>query len=103
MNLVYKINCKYCPALYIFGTKRALKIRRVEHKRNSSPQAVINVHRQLDHDFNWENLNILDFESNWNKKIISEMINIKTNAHAIHKKEDVRNLSNTYQFLFNIM
>ena len=102
-NLVYKINCKQCPAVYIGETKRALKKRRGEHKRNSNPQAVINVHRQLDHNFDWKNLNIVDFEVNWNKRIISEMINIKTNAHAINKKEDVRNLSNIYQPLFNIM
>ena len=88
--------------MYI-GETKCLKIRRGQHKRNSNPQAVINVHRQLDHDFDWENLNIVDFESNWNKKIILDIINMKTNAHAINKEEDVQKLCNIYQPLFNIM
>ena len=57
-------------------------------------QKVINIHRNCTrHDFDREKPNILDFESNWNKRVISEMLHIKSNVNAINKKEDVQKLN----------
>jgi len=82
-NVVYKINCLNCDASYISQTKRLLKSRISKHrnhiKRNSTQISVIFNHRlDLDHDFDWNNVEVLDEETNYKKRFISEMIHIKT-------------------------
>jgi len=32
---------------------------------------------KFNHEFDWDNTQILDFETNYNKRLISEMIHIK--------------------------
>ena len=98
-NVVYKLNCLDCPAVYIGETKRALRVRRNEHKNNKKSDAVINIHKnsfENKHDFDWQHPIILDNERNWRKRIVSEMLHIKANKHAINKKEDCNNLSSVY-------
>jgi len=63
-------------------TGRQLKTRISEHKnhinRNTSALSVITEHRlHKNYDFDWERVEILDVERNVNKRIVSEMINIK--------------------------
>ena len=58
-------------------TKRALHERVTEHQNNSNQRAVINEHKNHSkHDFEWEDVNILNNESNWSKRTISEMLHI---------------------------
>lgn len=68
-------NCKNCPETYIGETKRALKKRIRRHKNNTNSEAVVYKHRQLGHEFDWNNVSILDSELNW-KNRLSEMIHI---------------------------
>jgi len=61
-HVVYKISCKSCDASYI---DRQLKSRITEYKNyirwNTSTHNVITEHRlQEDHDFDWDNITILD-------------------------------------------
>jgi len=82
-NVVYKLNCNNCEATYVGQMKRQLKTRIVEHrnhiKRNTSTHSVITDHRIIsEHDFDWDNVEILNAERNLNKRLISEMINIKS-------------------------
>jgi len=63
-------------------TKRLLHSRISEHKnhikRNSTQISAITNHRlNLDHDFDWDNVEVLDEEINYKKRLISEMIRIK--------------------------
>ena len=96
-NVVYKFSCKQCAAVYVGQTKRALRKRKCEHKNNSKTDAVINVHKnKYKHDFDWDHPTILDNESHWYKRTVSEMIFIKTHTNAINKKEECANLSNVY-------
>jgi len=72
-NVVNKLNCNNCKASYIGQTKRQLKTRIAEHrkhiKRNTSTHSVITDHRIIfDHDFDWNNVKILDVERNLNTK-----------------------------------
>jgi len=74
MNVVYKINCKDCDASYVGQTGRQLKTRISEHKnhinKNTSSLSVITEHRLLkNHVFDWERVEILDVERNFNKRI----------------------------------
>ena len=48
------------------------------------------------HEFNWEETKIIDQESNYKKRLTSEMIDIKSNHNSINKKEDIYTLNKIY-------
>jgi len=67
---------------YVGQTKRQLKTRVKEYcnniKLNNTKHSVITEHiLKLNHKFDWENVKILNAESNYNKRLISEMLHIK--------------------------
>jgi len=73
-NVVYKIFCNDCSASYVGQTKRQLKTKTKEHSNNSkstsAKPSVITEHiMKYSHSFNWNNIKILDKESNYFKKI----------------------------------
>ncbi|KYN13632.1 hypothetical protein ALC57_14177 [Trachymyrmex cornetzi] len=81
-NVVYKINCKDCNASYVGQTGRKLKTRINEHKKDINKKSgnfsVVSEHKiEFDHDFDWENIKILDNERFFGKRCVSEMLNIK--------------------------
>jgi len=48
-------------------------------KAEESKLLVVSEHMlECNHTFDWKNVRMLDFEQNYYKKIISEMIHIKT-------------------------
>ena len=52
VNVVYKLNCKECPDVYIRKTKRTLNVEKGKHKNNKNADVVINEHGNSDkHDF----------------------------------------------------
>jgi len=62
-------------ASYVSQIKRLLKFRINDHrnhiKRNSTQISVITNHRlNLDHDFDWDNVEVLDEETNYKKTSI---------------------------------
>ena len=84
MNVVYEFEYEQCNAVYVGETKRALIKRKGEHTNNPNPDAVINMHcKTYNHNFNWEEPKILDTECNWNKRLLSEMLHIKSNKSAV--------------------
>jgi len=92
-NVVYKINCQGCDTSYVGQTKRILNTRVSQHRNNirkSSPQAsLITDHRlEFNHEFDWDNAELLDEEINYNKRLISEMINIKKQRQSLNLKKD---------------
>ncbi|KYN27438.1 hypothetical protein ALC57_03147 [Trachymyrmex cornetzi] len=100
-NIVYKIDCSDCDASYVGQTCRQLKTRISEHKndinRNKSNPSVVANHRTLhNHDFNWDKVQILDTERNYNKRLISEMINIKRQKNGINLNKETELLSSSY-------
>jgi len=56
--------------------KNRIDERRNHTRRNTTQISVITEH-QHSHDFDWENMKILDKEIHFNKRLISEMIFIK--------------------------
>jgi len=63
---------------------------------------VITEHRlQYNHDFDWEGVEILDVERNFNKRIISEMINIKCQKTGINLQTDTEALDRAYSSYFS--
>jgi len=66
-NIVYKISCKNCDAIYVGQIKRKLNTRISEHRnqinRKSTNTTVITEHRlRHNHDVDWLNTKILDSE-----------------------------------------
>ncbi|KYM94743.1 hypothetical protein ALC62_14621, partial [Cyphomyrmex costatus] len=97
-NVVYRIQCNDCDASYVGQTGRQLKTRINEHRshirHNTSNRSVITDHRlQYDHDFQWEDVKILDEEPNYRKRIISEMLNIKKQKNSLNLQTDTGVLS----------
>jgi len=105
-NVIYKINCKDCEATYIGQTKRKLSTRVGEHKkdinRKTSNHSVISEHRLgSNHEFDWENPIILDKEKHYYRRLISEMINIKTHNNTINLQTDTELLQQSYLEILN--
>jgi len=66
-NVVYKLSCKDCDDTYVGQTKRKFNTRVTEHKndinKNTGKHSVITEHRlDKNHEFDWDNPEILDKE-----------------------------------------
>jgi len=99
MNVVYKLNCVDCNASYVGQTCRLLKTRTAEHKnhinRNTTTQSVITDHRiGFSHEFDWLNVDILDVERFYTKRLISEMLYIKLQDNSLNQQTDTECLDN---------
>lgn len=69
-NVFYKFGCENCSATCVGETKRELKVRINEHKKNTNLETVVNQHRrEFGHEFDFENVKIIDYESNYKKKL----------------------------------
>lgn len=107
-NVVYKINCVDCEASYVGQTKRLLKNRIKEHMYNikSDPSKYTIISEDMvnhDHTFDWDNIRILDFEPNYHKRLISEMIHIKEQKMGINSKKDTELLYDSYSDILDIL
>jgi len=105
-NVVYKIHCRDCEATYVGQTKRQLKTRLKEHRNNikldQSKHSVISEHiTKYNHSFDWENTKIIDYESRYYKRIISEMIHIKEQKVSLNLKSDTDLLDDSYFDILN--
>jgi len=103
-NVVYKIECSNCDTSYVGQTKRLLKDRIGEHRnhirRNSCQTSVITNHRiNFNHEFDWNNVKVLDEEMNYKKRLISEMIHIKKQNCGLNSQNDTDLLDPLYQDL----
>jgi len=100
-NVVYKISCNECDATYVDQTKRQLKTRIKEHmtdinKLTGSP-SVISLHKLTNnHDFKWNDVEILDNEHSFNNRLISEIIHIKKQENGLNKQNDTEQFPDLY-------
>jgi len=105
-NLVYKLSCRDCDATYVGQTGRTLKTRISEHRnhinRNTSTQSVITEHRtNFSHEFDWDNVEILDRERFLSKRLISEMIHIKRQKNSLNLQSDTECLDDDIITILN--
>jgi len=92
-NVIYKLFCNNCDATYVGQTKRQLRTRLKEHKNNfkqdRSKHSVISEHIiKYNHSFDWDNTKIMDQESKYFKRIVSEMIHIKEQKAGLNLNSD---------------
>ncbi|XP_018361384.1 PREDICTED: uncharacterized protein LOC108760084 [Trachymyrmex cornetzi] len=105
-NVVYKISCENCDASYVGQTDRQLKTRISEHRNhirhNASTLSVITEHRlQYGHEFQWDNIEILDEEPCYRKRLVSEMLNIKRQKNSLNLQTDTEGLHKAYIPIIN--
>jgi len=89
-EMKYNINCKNCDGPYVGQTGRKLKIRVMEHKKYINGKfSTCSVYRLSEnHDFDWDNIEVLDTEKYYNKRLMSEMIFIKRQTNGLNLKTD---------------
>jgi len=100
-EIVYKINCLNCNSSYVGQTKRQFKTRLKEHKsdinkKNGNLSVVSNHRLEHNHDMNWDEAKILDMESSYIKRTVSEMIYIKRQGNSLNKQSDTDLLPDVY-------
>jgi len=106
-EVVYLIPCRDCEATYVGQTKRQLHTRIKEHKtdinKNNASPSAITLHRlESSHEFDWDNIKILDEEPIYNKKLISEMIHIKRQKNGLNNQNDTDSLPESYSPIINL-
>ncbi|KYN19316.1 hypothetical protein ALC57_08343, partial [Trachymyrmex cornetzi] len=71
-------------------------------KYNASTRSVITEHRlQYDHDFQWDNVRVLDEEPCYRKRLTSEMLNIKKQTVGLNLQNDTEGLHKAYTLIIN--
>jgi hypothetical protein len=71
-------------------------------EEDSSKLSVISEHRlQHNYSFDWGNVKILDFEPNYSKRLISEMIHINEQKNGLNLKTDTELLDDCYSTILN--
>ena len=81
-GVICKLISKRCKVTYVGQTGRLLNTRLEEHKKNLGRKCnyynVLSDHRKqyADHDFDWNNVEILNSESNKGKREFMEMLYI---------------------------
>ena len=102
-NVVYKLKCQDCSATYVGQTKRQLRTRINEHRKDIKKTygvSVISNHRiECEHDFEWDDVEICDIETSYSKRLTSEMIYIKKQAVPLNKQNDTEFLPPEYTSL----
>ena len=91
-NIVYKIPCDGCEAVYIGESKRSLETRAKEHERavrNGDLEKNKIAHHSWTHDhrFNFDNKSVIDRESNMTTRKIKETI------HSISDPNHINSIS----------
>ncbi|XP_011859448.1 PREDICTED: uncharacterized protein LOC105556944 [Vollenhovia emeryi] len=107
VEVVYKIDCKYCNASYVGQTKRHLKTRINEHAKDIMKHvgnhSVVSKHRtSLGHDFDWSTPHVLHRESNTRRREIAEMVFIKRTKDTINLQNDTENLNDIYDRIIDL-
>lgn len=107
-SLVYRIPCS-CGRWYVGQTRQKLKKRTAQHKSdcriesyNKNNKTALAVHHfeNEGHNFQFDKVEILDLESNFLKRNISEMIYIKA-LNCVNFRSDAQGLSTVYSDLIN--
>ena len=87
-NVIHKLDCKDCQAVYVGETKRTLNMKTNEHisavKSASQRSHTADYCWKLGHDIAWNNKKILNFEKNWKTMTIEEAIYSEGNKHHIN-------------------
>lgn len=72
------------------------------NKKSGLP-SVISLHRlDLNHDFDWDGVRILDRERSYEKRLISETMHIKRQSNSLNKQIDTELFPDSYLPILNL-
>ena len=100
--MILSIKCKNCKATYTGQNKNYIRVRKQQHNdvRNLKTNLPIPAHCiDNKHVYDFDNIKILDREKCDQKRLVKEMIYIKTNKNNINIQLDTVGLSNIYNSL----
>ncbi|KYN39513.1 hypothetical protein ALC56_06006, partial [Trachymyrmex septentrionalis] len=82
----------------IFDTyyKKTFSGRFVNFHSNHPLLLLTDHHINFDHNFRWNEVKILDSESLYNKKLVSEMVHIKRQKQGLNKQNETESLPESY-------
>ena len=91
-NIVYEIDCSNCEAVYFGESKQSLKLRSDEHKKSvrnyDFHKSELAKHCwEADHNFNWDQMKVIDRES----RLIDRKI--KETAHSLKNPIHINKIS----------
>lgn len=109
-NIVYKINClgdgtSNCPSVYVGTSMQKLKNRISGHRsdinnRHSQKTALAQHCIDEGHRPDFTNVEILQTETNYNKRMLLEMLHILDTENTVNRRSDCEGLSSIYsQFI----
>ena len=89
-NIAYEINFNNCKAVYFGEPKRSLKMRSDEHKRsvknyNCEKNEIVKHCWEEDHNFSWDQKEVVDRESSLIPRMITETIHFSKNLNHLDK------------------
>jgi len=103
IQMLYKIDCRDCEALYVGQIDRCLKTRINEHHINwnttQHPVSTQNTELIISMILIGK-MSILDEERVLNKRLISEMIHLKQQKQSLNLQNDTYSLNPLYMNLF---
>ena len=104
-NVIYKINCDNCNSWYVGQTCRRLGVRIKEHRRKyleEDNNSSLYIHKtENNHTINFQNVKILNTESNTSKKLFTEALYIHTQKNFMNKQFEITKLPKEYSILIN--
>ena len=79
-NVIYCLNCKTCPQIYIGETQQWFPSRRYQHqyavKKKTQTNGIAQHVTKTKHQIDWENTIFLDSETHWRRRKIKEALYI---------------------------
>lgn len=104
-DVIYSVPCRDCQGCYVGQTSQLLKNRITQHRSDSrigKNSCALALHfKNSDHNFDFNNVKILDQETNYKKRLFLEMAHIFTDKQSINFKTDINQLSNIYCNILN--
>ncbi|KYN18632.1 hypothetical protein ALC57_09050 [Trachymyrmex cornetzi] len=107
-GVVYKINCKECDVSYVGQTKRKMGTRIFEHQQDTKNKkhcsSVLAEHQMNNgHNFNWDDIKIMDREQYLFKRLTSEMIFIKKQENGLNRQNDTQKFPEAYVSVLDML
>ena len=96
---IYQLSCKDCSSTYVGESGRPLGARIKEHQRTSSVHSPVQEHSKAGHHIDWDNVKILDKESDWFRRGVKEAIHIRKTRSDLNKDQGRHRLSKAYSSL----
>jgi len=59
--------------------------------------------KEFSHSFDWNNVKILDTETNYFKRSVSEMLHIREQRNGINAQKDTELLDDSYNYVLELL